>query len=562
MNKKNLYSGAAASLLLLFLACEMMGPEAGTESGPAGKAAVRIGIDGINAAGLQARTVLPTVALGDVTSWELWGGKSGEIETKLTNFSGTSTMVYLETAYWNFTLKGYKGNDIILRGIITSKNITLDGPNVLSFTAAPVFDSNEPGTFKISIHLPPGHGITTVKILWYEVWLDTTLAPVNDTVVYESEPLMAIDHYFCFRFYKDNELYGVLSELVQVRANLRSETTYTLGLEDLNRRYVITYHLNGGSGVTTPGYYRSTDAAFALPAPTREGYTFGGWYATSDLSGAPVTGVTQGSMEDKDFYAKWTANAPPPPIQYTVTFDSHGGSAVQALTANAGTTVNQPAAPTRAGYTFLGWYSAASGGTPYTIWPYTVNANVTMHAQWQENAPPPPTQYTITFESNGGSEVAAMTVNAGTSATKPNDPTRTGYTFRGWYNVVSGGVGYGWPYTPTGNVTMHAQWTLNSAGQTIILTIANFTGLSDPAQGTFTDTAFTLTRPAGSKTITVTDSATDISWYVGLVKIAEGNSVTLNLNVLNLSPGPHILRVTAKYGGVLYSKELTFTVNG
>jgi hypothetical protein len=70
----------------------------------------------------------------------------------------------------------------------------------------------------------------------------------------------------------------------------------------------------------------------------------------------------------------------------------------------------------------------------------------------------------------------------------------------------------------------------------------------------------TLTRPAGTRTITVTDNGADITWYVGLAKIAQGNSVTLNLAVLNLSLDPHTLRVTAKYGGVLYSKEITFTV--
>jgi uncharacterized repeat protein (TIGR02543 family) len=142
--------------------------------------------------------------------------------------------------------------------------------------------------------------------------------------------------------------------------------------------------------------------------------------------------------------------------KYTVTFDSHGGSAVQAVRANAGTRVNQPTAPIRTGYTFLGWYSSASGGTRYT-WPYTVKANVTMHAQWRDNSLPPPVQYTVTFDSHGGSAVQAITVSPGTLVYQPT-PTRTGYTFLGWFSAASGGAQYSWPYTVNANVTMHAQW--------------------------------------------------------------------------------------------------------
>jgi uncharacterized repeat protein (TIGR02543 family) len=142
-------------------------------------------------------------------------------------------------------------------------------------------------------------------------------------------------------------------------------------------------------------------------------------------------------------------------------------------------------------------------------------------------------------------------------------PTRTNYTFGGWYTQQNGGgTGFTASTTVTGNMTVYAKWNLDSRNGTIALHIDNFTGLTDPAQGAFTDAAFTLTRPNGTKTITVTDSGTDIKWYVGLAKIAEGNSVTLDLAALNLSLGRHTLRVTAKYNGVLYSKEITFTVNG
>jgi hypothetical protein len=78
MNKKQIYPGAAVFLLLLFLACEMMGPEPEAAPGVEGKALVRITIE---AEVFRARTVSPAVELGDVTTWKLEGKKSGAAET-------------------------------------------------------------------------------------------------------------------------------------------------------------------------------------------------------------------------------------------------------------------------------------------------------------------------------------------------------------------------------------------------------------------------------------------------------------------------------------------------
>jgi uncharacterized repeat protein (TIGR02543 family) len=142
------------------------------------------------------------------------------------------------------------------------------------------------------------------------------------------------------------------------------------------------------------------------------------------------------------------------PKQYTITFNSHEGAAVPAITADEGTAVNEPTAPTRDGYDFTGWFSAASGGTAYT-WPHTLNADITMHAQWRDATP---IQYTISFESHGGSEVGAVTEDAGTAVEKPGDPTWDGYSFEGWFSGETGGTMYSWPYALNGDVTMHAQW--------------------------------------------------------------------------------------------------------
>ncbi|MDR1353144.1 MAG: InlB B-repeat-containing protein, partial [Treponema sp.] len=70
----------------------------------------------------------------------------------------------------------------------------------------------------------------------------------------------------------------------------------------------------------------------------------------------------------------------PPAAQYTLTFNTHGGSAVAAISAAGGTQIAKPTDPTRSGFTFTGWFSAETGGTLYA-WPHTLTANVTMHAQ-------------------------------------------------------------------------------------------------------------------------------------------------------------------------------------
>lgn len=128
---------------------------------------------------------------------------------------------------------------------------------------------------------------------------------------------------------------------------------------------------------------------------------------------------------------------------YTVTFQSEGGSEV-ASQIRANTPADQPADPTKEGYTFIGWYNGESE------WDFEtpVTADLTLTAKWQIN------QYTITFDTAGGSEVAPITQDYGTTITAPANPTKTGYTFAGWDKTI--------PTTmPAGNMTITARWTEN-----------------------------------------------------------------------------------------------------
>jgi uncharacterized repeat protein (TIGR02543 family)/LPXTG-motif cell wall-anchored protein len=145
-----------------------------------------------------------------------------------------------------------------------------------------------------------------------------------------------------------------------------------------------------------------------------------------------------------------------------VTYEEHGGSAVPDATFVSGGTVTLPADPTRAGYTFNGWFTAQTGGTKYNVSFSPSDGNVTVHAQWTQN--PAPTPFSVTYEEHGGTSVPDSTFVSGGTVTLPAKPTRAGYTFDGWFTAQTGGTKYNVSFSPSdGNVTVHAQWTQNPA---------------------------------------------------------------------------------------------------
>ncbi|MFQ9023098.1 MAG: InlB B-repeat-containing protein [Ruminococcus sp.] len=201
--------------------------------------------------------------------------------------------------------------------------------------------------------------------------------------------------------------------------------------------YAVTLNTNGGtinSGNVT-GYTYGVGAT--LPAAddmTYTGHTFKGWYDNENLTGSPVTAIGGAETGNKEYWAKWEIN------QYTITFDTNDGSEIAPITQDYGTEITAPDNPTRKGYTFKGWDKEI---------PETMPAeNITVKAQWEIN------QYTITFDTNGGSEIAPITQDYGTEITAPDTPTRKGYTFKGWDKEI--------PETmPAENITVKAQWEIN-----------------------------------------------------------------------------------------------------
>ena len=255
--------------------------------------------------------------------------------------------------------------------------------------------------------------------------------------------------------------------------------------------YAVT--LNTGGGTINNGNVTSYTYGVGATLPTdvtRTGYTFKGWYYNENLTGSPVTAISNTETGNKEYWAKWEIN------QYTITVKPENGKADITITQDYGTPITAPADPIREGYTFIGWDRDI---------PKTMPAeNITVTAQWEIN------QYTITFDTNGGSEIAPITQDYGTEITAPDNPTRKGYTFKGWDKEI--------PETmPAENITVTAQWEINrytitfdTAGGSEIAPITqdygtNITAPANPTRKGYTfkgwDKEIPKTMPAENMTV-------------------------------------------------------------
>jgi uncharacterized repeat protein (TIGR02543 family) len=218
--------------------------------------------------------------------------------------------------------------------------------------------------------------------------------------------------------------------------------------------YTITYELGGGTAGTpaNPPAYTVESAAITLTNPTKTDYIFAGWTGSNGTVAQAAVTIPAGSTGNKTYTATWT------PI-FTITFDANGGTVTPASAttgADSTLTASLPT-PTRAGFNFDGWFTAATGGTPVatgTKFP----ANTTIHAHWTEI---PSKALMITLDANGGTVSPATSVTGEDSiltATLPT-PERTGYDFDGWFTTATGGTMVTTDHKFSTHATIYAHWT-------------------------------------------------------------------------------------------------------
>ena len=285
----------------------------------------------------------------------------------------------------------------------------------------------------------------------------------------------------------------------------------TLNAQWTPSRYAINWDTDGDGVVddTTTVAVGDTPvhADGVKPATAEYTYVFAGW--TPAIS--PVTGTVT-----------YTATFTSVPNNYTLAFDTDGGSAVESLTVAYGYVIDLSAvaAPTKEGYTFIGWSTA----------PETMPAqNVTLVAQWKAN------EYTITFDTADGTAVAPITVEFGNRISKPVDPERVGYTFAGW--SVDGITAVEFPETmPAGGLSLKALWTIKQFTITYVVddnaeyakyTVdfgAAVTQPADPTKADYTFIGWSPAVPATMPALNITVTAQFRYSYTGWKTTASGTT--------------------------------------
>jgi uncharacterized repeat protein (TIGR02543 family) len=264
---------------------------------------------------------------------------------------------------------------------------------------------------------------------------------------------------------------------VAIEQGSTGNKTYTANWSVIT--YSITYHLDGGTNNASNLATYTVTGSRTLYNPTKEGYTFAGWYNNEELAGTSVSSIPSGSTGNKEYWAKWTINT------YNVTYNANGGTGIpSAQTKTYGIDLELSSTePTRTGYTFAGWNTSSNGsGTAYAAGAnYTANATVTLYAQWTIDT------YSITYNANGGTDAPSAQIKTyGSSLYLSNaTPTRIGYTFNSWNTEEDGsGTTYyaGTYYYTNAALMLYAQWTIS----TYTVTFVDYYGIGAPSAQTKT----------------------------------------------------------------------------
>lgn len=323
------------------------------------------------------------------------------------------------------------------------------------------------------------------------------------------------------------------------------------------KSYTVTWNANGGtvSPASTTKTHGSTLGT--LPTPTRAStaeysYTFAGWFTAA--SGGTQISTTTTVIGNVTYYAHWTATK----RSYTATFNGNGGStpSPSSITKEYNVALGTLPTCTRTGYTFLGWYTASSGGTKIST-TTVVTKNITYYAQWSINS------YTLTFNPNGGTVTPTSKDLEYNSAygTLPT-PTRASdaqytYTFAGWYTAATGGT----QVTATTKMAakdtiVYAHWTSNTRSYTVSY---------QTTYGTLNRTSQSVAyNSKGSCTLTMPDNTAEFTYtFVGWYTAANGGGTKVGSELTLETPA--IKGTVTYYAYVTRSTKSythTFNANG
>ena len=207
-------------------------------------------------------------------------------------------------------------------------------------------------------------------------------------------------------------------------------------------QYTVAFNSNGGSSVQSQSVEHGKLVVFPI-MPTKTNYSFFMWcknkYLEEEFSfSTPVT-------SDLTLYARWFGSS------YSFAFDSNGGNTIPTQTIENGKKATR-VVPAKTGNTFEGWFSDEELTKEFSFDTAVVH-DMTVWAKWQ------PDTFTVTFESNGGSEVDPQTIEYGNTVTQPDNPTKSGSSFAGWYSDEELTQGYDFSSSVTSDITLYAKWS-------------------------------------------------------------------------------------------------------
>lgn len=303
--------------------------------------------------------------------------------------------------------------------------------------------------------------------------------------------------------------------------------------------YTITYNMDGGSFQGTyKTKYTVATADFTLPTPVKSGFSFAGWTGSNGSDPQTEVTVTSGTTGNLTYTAHWLQN-------YTVTFYPENGANAFTTTVRSGDTLNTvPAAPEKDGYTFAGWYTGVNKDIQVTA-PYNVTGDMSVYAKWEKIKK----VYTVKLSLNDGvmadKSESVTTDNDGVLATLA-DPTRSGYTFTGWYTDVNLTSKASFPMAFTQDGTLFAGWTENKTVSPIVLS-------GDSALGVRAE----FTGAASAEDMTYKIAAAD-----GATRTAISNGkVSMTLDTVVIAAGQEIGTREASFGDISISEAGTYKFN-
>ncbi|WP_049786615.1 InlB B-repeat-containing protein [Evansella cellulosilytica] len=281
---------------------------------------------------------------------------------------------------------------------------------------------------------------------------DSGQAPLTETILYESEVNVPDQH----TLVKDGYTFtGWNTERDGSGDFYEPGDTFRMGTEPVTlyaqweiNVYSVSFESNGGSQVSEVEAEYGTAITEPLP-PEKEGHLFKGWYQDELLTEAWDFETSKVS-ENMILYAKWEIN------EYTVSFESNGGSQVSEVEAEYGSSITEPVPPEKEGHSFKGWYQDEFLTEAWDFKTDTVSGDMTLYAKWEINV------YSVSFESNGGSQVSEVDTEFASLIEEPTPPEKEGHSFKGWYQDKL--LTEAWEFetdTVIGDMTLYAKWEIN-----------------------------------------------------------------------------------------------------